>query len=105
MSIRWEEELEVSNYQVRLFLREVAESLLGEKLGAGEGLLPTARIAWMPRDLYAPEVDHLPWPPKLLGPPLPMPLPSISSPTSLTFGNKAAMQVFGWRRFQVDVQS
>ena len=33
---------------IQHFLREVAESLLGEKLGAGEGLLPTARIAWMP---------------------------------------------------------
>ena len=42
------------------FLREIAESLLGVKLGAGEGLLPTARTLWMPpRGPYAPsEVDH-----------------------------------------------
>ncbi len=50
------------------FLREIAESLLGVKLGAGEGLLPSARTLWMPsartlwmppRGLYTPqEVDR-----------------------------------------------
>ena len=36
------------NSLITLLKREVAESLLGVKPGAGEGLLPIARILWMP---------------------------------------------------------
>ena len=82
------------NSLIKLLKRE---SLLGEKLGAGEGLLPTARIVWMPPGALMPVVDQLPWPPKLLGLPQPTHLPNTSSPTLPTFGSKAAQQVFGWK--------
>ena len=70
---------------------------MGEKLGAGEGLLPTARIVWKPPGALMPVVDHLPglrgclgtlmpkvddlpWPLQLPGLPLPMLLPNTNSP-------------------------
>ena len=48
------------NSLITLLKREIAESLLGVKLGAGEGLLPSARTLWMPpRGPYTPqEVDR-----------------------------------------------
>ena len=51
----------------------------------------------MPPGALMPVVDHLPWPPKLPGPPLPTYLPTTSSPMWLTSGSKVARQVFGWR--------
>ena len=70
---------------------------MGVKLGAGEVLLPTARIVWMPPGALMPvvdhlpglrgclgtlmpKVDHLPWPPKLPGPQLPVLLLNTNSP-------------------------
>ena len=79
--------------------------MLGKKLGAGEGLLPTARIAWMPPGALMPVVDHLPWALKLLGPQLPTPLLNTSSVMWQIFGNKAALQVFSWRRSLVAMPS